>query len=87
MSNTTVGIEIAEASSPDIELHPIQKAPSPTVHTDTGHDHVLKKRDTAKILAIGFSFLFAGLNDGSLGALTPYVIRTYHVGTEMVALM
>ena len=87
MSNTAVEIETAEASSPDVELRPIQNAPSPMVHTDTGHDQVLSKGNTAKILAIGFSFLFAGLNDGSLGALTPYVIRTYHVGTEMVALM
>ena len=87
MSTTTVGIETAPQNPPDVELHPIQESPGRTVHVDANHEHMLNKKNIARILAIGFSFLFAGLNDGSLGALTPYIIRTYHVGTEMVALM
>ncbi|KAF2020296.1 MFS general substrate transporter [Aaosphaeria arxii CBS 175.79] len=40
-----------------------------------------------KICVAGFSFFFSGVNDGSLGALTPYIIRKYHVGTEYVAII
>ncbi|KAF2029593.1 MFS general substrate transporter [Setomelanomma holmii] len=40
-----------------------------------------------KVVATSFSFFLAGSNDGSLGALTPYILRTYHVGTEYVALI
>jgi hypothetical protein len=29
----------------------------------------------------------AGVNDGSLGSLIPYVIRTYDIGTNMVAVL
>lgn len=38
-----------------------------------------------KILAASMSFFFAGNNDGSLGALTPYILRTYSIGTEYIA--
>ena len=31
------------------------------------------------------SFFFAGNSDGSLGALTPYILRTYYVGMKYVA--
>ncbi|KAJ5588318.1 hypothetical protein N7537_010996 [Penicillium hordei] len=41
----------------------------------------------AKILSAGLSFFVAGVNDGSLGSLIPYVIRTYDIGTNMVAVL
>lgn len=47
----------------------------------------LTKQNLLKIIAAGVSFFFAGNNDGSLGALTPYILRTYHIGTEYVALI
>ncbi|KAF2008174.1 MFS general substrate transporter [Amniculicola lignicola CBS 123094] len=40
-----------------------------------------------KIVAAGFSFFFAGTNDGCLGSLTPYILRTYGVGTQHIALI
>lgn len=40
-----------------------------------------------KILSAGVSFFVAGVNDGSLGSLIPYVIRTYSIGTNMVAVL
>ncbi|KAJ5204405.1 uncharacterized protein N7498_005284 [Penicillium cinerascens] len=40
-----------------------------------------------KILSTGVSFFVAGINDGSLGSLIPYVIRTYGIGTNMVAVL
>ncbi|CAG8908285.1 unnamed protein product [Penicillium egyptiacum] len=41
----------------------------------------------AKILSAGLSFFVAGVNDGSLGSIIPYVIRTYDIGTNMVAVL
>ncbi|KAJ5789947.1 uncharacterized protein N7518_006958 [Penicillium psychrosexuale] len=41
----------------------------------------------AKILSAGLSFFVAGVNDGSLGSIIPYVIRTYDIGTNMVAIL
>lgn len=40
-----------------------------------------------KIISAGISFFVAGINDGSLGSLIPYVIRTYGIGTNMVAVL
>jgi len=72
----------------EIELEAMQ-APSPSVHHVEANDEseVLNKQDIFKIVAAGFSFFFSGTNDGSLGPLTPYIIRTYHVGTQHIALM
>lgn len=38
-----------------------------------------------KIISAGFSFFVAGVNDGSIGALLPYVIREYNVNTAIVS--
>lgn len=45
------------------------------------------KSNTFKVVAASMGFFFAGNNDGSLGALTPYILRTYGVGTEYIALI
>lgn len=43
-------------------------------------------RDTLlKLISAGFSFFVAGVNDGSLGALIPYVIRSYGITTAVVS--
>jgi hypothetical protein len=44
-------------------------------------------RRNLKLLSAGFSFFVAGTNDGSMGALLPYVIQNYNIGTSFVALM
>jgi fucose permease len=40
---------------------------------------------TLKLLSAGFSFFVAGVNDGSTGALIPYVIRSYGITTAVVS--
>lgn len=40
---------------------------------------------TLKLISIGFSFFVAGVNDGSTGALLPYVIREYGISTAIVS--
>lgn len=62
---------------------PIPDDVPPTINPDTA----LTRKNLLKVVAASISFFFAGNNDGSLGALTPYILRTYSVGTEYVALM
>ncbi|KAH7130251.1 major facilitator superfamily domain-containing protein [Dendryphion nanum] len=74
----------------DIELRDVQAA-TETNHGDEDAEadtsNSLTTRNVLKIAAIGFSLFFSSTNDGSLGALTPYIIRSYNVGTEYVALI
>ncbi|KAK7181949.1 hypothetical protein DPSP01_006179 [Paraphaeosphaeria sporulosa] len=89
MSTTTV-IETGSANPAHIELQPIRTSPRPSIRTVARIQQdglILDKTNFVRILTIGFSYIFAGLNDGSLGALTPYILRTYRVGTAHVALI
>lgn len=40
-----------------------------------------------KIISAGISYFMAGVNDGSLGSLIPYAIRSYAIDTNMVAIL
>ncbi|KAK8047791.1 MFS general substrate transporter [Apiospora saccharicola] len=40
-----------------------------------------------KLLVAGFSFLCAGVNDGTLGPLIPHIIDTFRIGTGEVAII
>jgi hypothetical protein len=73
----------------ELELQPIQQETEATITDNTviNEETGLTKKNLLKVTAASVSFFFAGNNDGSLGALTPYILRTYNVGTEYVALM
>ncbi|RTE77831.1 hypothetical protein BHE90_007714 [Fusarium euwallaceae] len=43
------------------------------------------KADLLRIMSVAFSFFVAGVNDGSVGALVPHVIRDYKVTTAIVS--
>ncbi|KAF3915652.1 hypothetical protein ABW21_db0209609 [Orbilia brochopaga] len=47
----------------------------------------LTKDTFLKLLSAGFSFFFAGTSDGCLGALIPYILRTYHINTDLIAVI
>lgn len=59
--------------------------PAETLPPDTSPSTPLIRSDAFKVVAASMGFFFAGNNDGSLGALTPYILRTYEVGTEYIA--
>lgn len=40
-----------------------------------------------KLMSAGFAFVVTGVNDGSLGALIPYMIREYNISTAIVSAM
>ena len=44
-------------------------------------------RRNMKLLSAGFSFFVAGTNDGSIGALLPYIIQYYNVNTSLIAVL
>ncbi|EKG11611.1 Major facilitator superfamily [Macrophomina phaseolina MS6] len=44
-------------------------------------------RTQIKLISAGFSFFVAGVNDSSLGALIPYLIRSYGINTAMVSVI
>ena len=47
----------------------------------------LDRRTILKLLSAGFSFFFAGCNDGSIGTLIPYLLRAYNIDTSFVAII
>ncbi|KAF5861580.1 hypothetical protein ETB97_012830 [Aspergillus alliaceus] len=44
-------------------------------------------RPLLKLISAGFAFFVAGVNDGSLGSLIPYIREAYHINTNMVAIV
>jgi hypothetical protein len=44
-------------------------------------------RQKVKLLSAGYSFFVAGTNDGSMGALLPYMLQYYEINTSLIALM
>ena len=44
-------------------------------------------RQTWKLFSSGFSFFVAGVNDGSMGALLPYMLKEYNIGTSFIAIL
>jgi hypothetical protein len=52
---------------------------------EEGPDERLSKLAYLRLISAGFSFFVAGTNDGSIGALIPYIIREYNVSTAIVS--
>lgn len=75
----------------DLELRPTQQTHERSARESeeraSTENTSLTKSNLLRVIAASLSFFFAGNNDGSLGALTPYILRTYNVGTEYVALI
>lgn len=74
----------------DIDLQsiaPSSPQPDSAENADEDTSSGLARKIVFQLVAAGFSYFFAGTNDGSLGAVTPYILRTYNVGTQYVAIM
>ncbi|VZI06397.1 unnamed protein product [Fusarium fujikuroi] len=71
------------------ETFELRSSPMPTrdVLDDTEPPRSSKPStaELLKILSAGFSFFVAGVNDGSIGALVPHIIRDYNVTTAIVS--
>ncbi|KAM0347610.1 hypothetical protein ACHAPU_004623 [Fusarium lateritium] len=83
--STTTQTEARQAEA--IEFSNIE-SPACNPIADIEPPHSPNKPTTAdllKILSAGFSFFVAGVNDGSIGALVPHIIRDYNVTTAIVS--
>ena len=45
------------------------------------------KWEYLKIFSAGVSFFVAGINDGSLGSIIPYLLKEYAISTNMVSIL
>jgi fucose permease len=77
-------------TEPEIELrsrHQDEINPEPTPSTEAPTTIPIPPVPILQLLSCGFSFFVAGTNDGSLGALIPYIISTYQTSTSLIALL
>ncbi|KAF3936160.1 hypothetical protein ABW19_dt0202162 [Dactylella cylindrospora] len=72
-----------------IELNTREDAPSRGSKRPASENEAIKlTKDTMfKLMSAGFSFFFAGTSDGCLGALVPYILRTYSISTDLIAVI
>ena len=91
MSTTTTVTNTLQHPLEDIELVPIDRnARGVQDEEDTSltHEAHNKNRDWKRLfqlISCGVSFFVAGVNDGSLGALLPYIIRSYGLTTAIAS--
>lgn len=52
---------------------------------ETAASSRIDRRTLLRLLSAGFSFFVAGVNDGSLGVLIPWVIRDYGINTAVLS--
>jgi fucose permease len=66
-----------------------KRAPSPQPETpgDDQQPPGLDRATKLKLIAAGFSFFVSGTNDGSIGALIPYVLRDYQLSTAIASIV
>jgi hypothetical protein len=80
-------MQVASPEEIELESRQLERNTDLNVPQTTNNDTALTRKNLLRVIAASITFFFAGNNDGSLGALTPYILRTYDVGTEYVALM
>lgn len=73
------------------ELREIRKQASPSRPVEPQPEaHVDRQPPSSpwlKLLVAGFSFFCAGVNDGTLGPVIPYILDSFAIGTGEVAIM
>jgi hypothetical protein len=90
MSTTTTVTSTFRHPVEDIELVPIDRDARDANDGDTRptQEPYEKNRDWKRLfqlISCGVSFFVAGVNDGSLGALLPYIIRSYGLTTAIAS--
>lgn len=74
--------ELGPHASKDAEASPVEETPADA-------DVVQSEAATPmlKLVVAGYSFFCAGVNDGTLGPLIPYIISSFGIGTGEIAIM
>jgi hypothetical protein len=50
-------------------------------------NEVPKTQAHLQLICAGFSFFYAGTNDGTTGPLLPYILQGYHISTSLITVM
>lgn len=66
---------------------PSENGPVTMAVTEAEEDVKSKRLLYLKMFSAGYSFFVAGINDGSLGPIIPYLLREYNISTGTVSLM
>lgn len=73
MSTTTTQVEQQHATELEVDTRPETQPRS------------LEKITYFRLISVGFAFFVAGVNDGSIGALVPHIMRDYGLDTAIVS--
>ena len=82
--STTTQLEPARAETHELAEPPGRPLGSTPPDADL-QEKKLDRKTLMKLTSAGFCFYVAGVNDGSVGALVPYVIREYGINTAIVS--
>lgn len=74
--------ELRRPPSKDAEASPAEDVPA-----DVGIARSEPATPFLKLVVAGYSFFCAGVNDGTLGPLIPYIISSFGIGTGEIAIM
>ena len=90
MSTTATVMHISQHALEDIELVSINRDARDVNNKDTSlsqeaHNNTRDWKRLFQLISCGVSFFVAGVNDGSLGALLPYIIRSYGLTTAIAS--
>lgn len=83
--STTTQLEPAGTEAHELAEAPGRPLGSTPPEDDDPRDTKLDRKAVMKLASAGFCFYVAGVNDGSVGALVPYVIREYGINTAIVS--
>lgn len=68
-------------------ISPTNAAPAYVESTSEPPNDQRHAHQNLKLFSAGFSFFVAGTNDGSMGALIPYIIQDYNINTSLIAVL
>jgi hypothetical protein len=90
MSTTATVTNASQHALEDIELVPIDRNArdvndGETSLTREAQNNTRDWNRLFQLISCGVSFFVAGVNDGSLGALLPYIIRSYGLTTAIAS--
>lgn len=74
--------ELRRPASKDAESLPIEEPPAESATIQSEPDTPI-----LKLIVAGYSFFCAGVNDGTLGPLIPYILSSFGIGTGEIAIM
>ncbi len=88
MATELTQIEVAETTlglkAPAAGRHDASEA-QPTAPPEVPSEMQLSRQTVLRIASAGYSFFVAGVNDGSLGTIIPYLIQAYGINTGIVS--